>query len=166
MATLKYKEDRYYTTLKTIYLGYRHKWYDVTSSTVPVPYFPKSEISEDVNKLTYKEWRKIILCYFRQVLNYLYDGNTFTLPQQLGSWKLVKVKTLGVDSFKSKKSKKLIYCKNLHTYGYKPRIMWLKRKSWFLYSTFYKFNFAKTAWMEVKRRLFEDGSTILNLDDR
>ncbi len=166
MPIQRYKENKYYTTLNSIYLGYRYRWYDVTSSTIPVPYFPKSEISTHENKLGYKQWRKIILCYFRQILNYLYEGNTFELPQQLGSIKLIKTNIPNVNKIKTIEAGKPIFYKSLHTYGYKPRVIWIKRGSRFLYSSFYKFNFTRKAWSIVSQRLLKDGSDILKLNDR
>lgn len=166
MLTRKYKEDKYYVTLKSIYLGYRYKWYDVTSNTVPVPYFSKNEISTHEYKLTYKQWRKIIVCYFKEVFNYLYEGGTFVFPQALGTLTLTKTKTLGVNKRQTKLENKVVYFKNLHTYGYKPRIVWGKRGSWFTYGSFYKFNFTKNAWICLMERLKKDGSDILKLNDK
>ena len=156
---------RYFLTLSDVYLGYRYKYYDISSNTVPNPYFNKNEISDNEYKLTYKQWKAVILCYLRNILLYLLDGNDFKIPNKLGVWSLVKTKRLAINKYESKKQGKPIVCKNLHTYGYKPKILWYSSKADFKYKVFYYFNFVRPILSKLWYYYKDDGSQILKLKD-
>lgn len=101
----KSHNDRYkYISNKELYLGYRYKWYDATSNTVPKPYFPKKEISNHQYKLSFKEWNTIVDCYIEVLLEYLREGNLYTIPQGLGLLRLVKYKSRYIDYHKGRKA--------------------------------------------------------------
>jgi hypothetical protein len=157
--------SRYFATLKHVYLGYRYKYYDVSSNTVPIPYFSKSEISEHEYKLTYSQWKKIIVCYLKNIYLYILDGNDFKIPAQLGVWSLVKTKRIAVNRMESVKQKKAVAGKNLHTYGYKPKLLWLSSKADFKFKSYYYFNFVKPIFSKLWHYYKEDGSQILKLKD-
>lgn len=157
-------------TLKDIYLGYPYKYYDHLSNTIPNPYFPKHEISDHKYKISYKEWKKVVLEYFNILLEYLLTGKNFEIPNQLGLFRLMKYKPLKrkVDFKRTKEiygeenkslpkgEKKLIYHMNHHTNGYDPILVWERRD--------YKFPF-KWHWrFDLSRKNFKKVSDILKKD--
>lgn len=160
-----YKSKGYFKELKDIYLGYTHKWMDITSNTVPIPYFSRKEISNHEYKLTFKQWKTIIQCYLKNVYEYIVDGNVFPLPNNMGNISITKTKRKLIDRKKTVKENKLVAVKLLSTYSYKPRIYWNVSRSEMKNKSFYKLILVRTRWSELMDRYKEDGSQILKLKD-
>lgn len=104
METRSHNDKYKFVSNKELYLGYRYKWYDTTSNTVPKPYFSKKDISEHKYKLTFKEWNEIVDCYIDVVLEYVREGNLYTIPHGLGLLGLVKYKSRYIDYHKGRKA--------------------------------------------------------------
>lgn len=149
-------------TLSDFYLKYPYKYYDVHSNTVPVPYFPKEEITEHKHTLTMAQWKKIILVYFKYVFRYLLTGNRFKLGNNLGYFQIRKYKPKPSDNIDYKilrETGKLVPYKNAHTSGYKPLIKWdrsyndgVKLK----YKNHWNFKLTRSKWKEISAFLFKN----------
>lgn len=83
--------------LPDIYLKYPYKTYDVTSSTIPYPYFPKEEITNEELTLSYKEWMELIQDYFALVRTEMASGKTFDIPNKLGHIAPIKYRRKGIN---------------------------------------------------------------------
>lgn len=81
-----------FRTVKDLYLFYRYKYYDSSSSTVPVPYFPKKDISTHEYKLTYKQWKSVVKVYFEVAIESMLTGDEFKIPFTMGRLYLAKIK--------------------------------------------------------------------------
>jgi hypothetical protein len=160
-----YKGTGFFRELKDIYLGYRYKWMDVTSKTIPVPYFSRKEISDHEFKMTYQEWKKVIVCYLKNVFEYIVDGNTFPVPHKLGYLYLTKTKRKLIDRKKTGSEGKLVAKRLLHTYNYKPRVCWNTSRCDMPYKTLYKCKLVRTLWSKLMESYVEDGSQIMKLKD-
>lgn len=160
-----YNSKNFFMDLKDVYLGYTHKWMDVNSKTIPIPYFSRKEISEHEYKLTYSQWKKIIDCYIKNVFDYIFDGNTFPIPHGLGSFSITKTKRKLINRKQTSKQGKLVAVKLLTTYNYKPRICWNTAKLPITNKNFYKFILVRPLWSKVMEMYKEDGSQILKLKD-
>ncbi len=164
-------------TLKELYLQYEYKAYDIHSKSVPVPYFPKTEITDHKFTLTYKEWRKIIMTYIKYCILYLIDGNLFKIPDQLGTWRLLKrkckkrrvdlpttIKRFGeINKTLPKGFKKKVYFHNHHTRGYTPYLKWLRREERLKYKWHWRFNLSRSNWSTISNKLLKDASYINKL---
>lgn len=160
-----YTGKTYFKDLKDVYLGYSHKWMDVKSNTIPVPYFSRKEISNHEFKLSYKEWKVIIESYLKNLFLYIFDGNVFPIPHGLGFLSLTKTKRKMIDRKASAKVKSPVARKMLHTYGHKPRLYWNTKRSDLRYKSFYKFLLVRPLWSKMMDLYEEDGSQILKLKD-
>lgn len=78
-------------TLETLYKHYPHRTPgNANPNTVPVPYIPKDQISTHEWALTYKDWLKVVKCYFKWLVRYLVQGYSYTVPQGFGTFTLEK----------------------------------------------------------------------------
>lgn len=166
-------------TLKEIYLEYDYKYYDVTSSTVPIPYFPKKEIKEHKYSLTYKEWKKVVLVYLKYLVLYLMSGKCFDIPFHMGhlclkKWKPAKKKidirkTMNkygeINKTLPKGEKKVVYHNNYHTRGYSPLLKWVRDQKKFPYKWHWRFGLSRKNWELISKELMEDSSMINRLID-
>lgn len=117
----KCKDRKKYITLMDLYLFYRYKWYDINSSTVPTPYFPKSEISEHAYKLSKQEWLIIVSTYIEALYQHLLQGYDYQLPLGLGNFSFRKVK-IARDRNENPYSEFIVrWCD-----GYFPKLVWNK----------------------------------------
>lgn len=165
-----YKAD--HITLRHLYLMYDYKWYDIYSSTVPVPYFPKSEISDHVYKLSFKEWKRIIVSYLKYLLLYLLAGSLFKIPSQLGRLCFRKKKSNGrrvdigrttrefgeINRTLPKEKRKFAYFNNHHTAGYTPYIKWLRDTEKLKYKWHWRFNISKRMWKKISNEIMKNPS--------
>jgi hypothetical protein len=150
-------------TLRELYLGYSLKTRDIESKTIPVPYFPKSEITTHKHSLTYKEWKRIILIYFKHLVFYLMEtGFSYKIPSRLGLLQIRKYKSKKIPDWGKTKEVygttkvKPIYYKNTHTSGYRPIIKWYRsgQEAKFKYKWYWRFNFTPKSWSTVSKAIF------------
>lgn len=151
--------------LPDIYLKYPHKTYDVTSSTVPYPYFPKEEITDNELSLTYKEWRAIIDDYFTLVRSEMAHGKTFDIPNNLGHIAPVKYRRKGInksiDWLATNKAGSVRYRKNSDIFSrWATSFMWRKWEK-FKFKVIWKLKVSKLTFREMGQAIRKDPS-ILN----
>jgi len=160
--------------MKELYLQYEYKTYDIHSKSVPVPYFPKHEITDHNFTLTYKEWRRIVMCYIKHLLAYLIEGHLFKIPVQLGTWQLLKrkcrrrrvdivntIKRFGeINKTLEPGKKKLVYFNNHHTGGHTPYFKWLRREEKLKYKWHWRFNLCNLNWTIISGRMLKDAAYI------
>jgi hypothetical protein len=158
---------------KELYLEYPDKTYDVTSSTVPCPYFPKDQLTDNKYSLTYGEWKKIVVCYFKYVLQYLLTGKPFNIPGRLGIFQLKKYKPKRkpVDWKRTNekygewnaenKEKKFVYHTNRHTQGYQPLIKWYRSECKFPFQWHWRFKWSDGVRKYISKEIDKD-ITIIN----
>lgn len=116
-----------YRTLLDLYKFYRYKTYNIDSSTVPIPYFPKSEISTHPYALTYKKWREVVNVYIEVVLEELTNGFDYKIPHGMGNLFLYKVPLTVVNGeIRNPKYTKII---NKYLDGWIIKLRWNKRLS-------------------------------------
>lgn len=95
-------------------------------------YYIADKQENDLYYVTYKEYRKIISDYFKQVLENMYKGYTFYIPFGLGKTYIIKKKIgIEVDSLTpdwnlTNKYGKLVYHLNEHSNGYRYNFKWDK----------------------------------------
>lgn len=161
-------------TLRELYLGYSFKFRDVTSKTISVPYFKKSEISNHKYKLTYKEWKNIIVCFFKYLSLYLLTGLEYKIPSRLGKLQLRKIRSKKVpdwnktrEVYGTTKGVTPIYHKNLHTNGFRPLIKWYRQgqNGKFKYKWYWRFNFTKKTWKSLSNNIFNKFSIMNNIQE-
>jgi len=164
-------------TLKDLYLNYDYKWYDVNSTTIPVPYFNKKEIVEHDYTLSYKEWKNVIMVYFKYVMLYLISGKCFVIPNFLGDLCLKKWKPKGrrinlyateqkygeYNKTVEKEDRKYIYHNNYHTGGYCPLLKWVRDRKQFAYKWHWRFDLTPHNWKFISKNLMKDASMINRL---
>ena len=162
--------------IRNIYLHYRYKWYDVNSKTVPVPYFPKDQISEHEYKLKCTDWNNVLRIYFKEVIEELIAGKIVYMGK-LGALILLKRKSIAKENkhkikqeYHKSETKEVVkyYYTNLHTGGYSPYIKWIRnqRSGCLLkHKEYYKFNFLDTVWEVVSKRFHKEPHLINNLKD-
>lgn len=157
-------------TLRDIYLQYPYKCIDPNLKGVPIPYVKKSDISTHNDKLTFKEWKTIITIYLKHLFFYLIkSGLPYKLPHQMGRLQIRKRKCLRrTNWYRSKKIDKdfniIVNHKNLHTFGYSPRIKWYRKGINMKYKGLWKFNFLRgkgSVWETFSKELFKD-KTLIN----
>lgn len=157
-------------TLRELYLGYPYKYRDITSSTVPIPYFPKEEITEHKYSLTFKEWKRIIKIYLKHVVIYLLTGFKYKLSSRLGFLQMRKAKSKKIPDwgktrkrYGTTKGVKPLYHKNIHTQGYRPIIKWYRegQNAKFKYKWYWRFNFLDKQWKWISDQIFNN-LTIMN----
>lgn len=151
----EYRKD---TCLPDIYLYYKYKTRNQIGNTVPLPYFPKSEITDHKFSLTYPEWRRIITIYTKILTEELFNGFSVEMPNKLGTLSLVKVKTSSVDykrtnkyigNQKGKEDKEFIFHDNLITAGYRLILKWQRRRA-MDYTNIWKFRIPMRTFRKLK----------------
>ena len=110
-----------YISLIELYLHYRYKWYNINSNTIPIPYFPKTEISEHKYKLSKQEWVKIIYAYVDLLIELIIQGETIQLPLGLGYLQMIKRK-VKYDRLEGDYARFIMDRLD----GYSPKVTWLK----------------------------------------
>ena len=174
MTQMKTLNTSQRVTLRELYLGYEFKYRDIESSTVPIPYFPKSEITETKYSLTFKQWKKIILIYFKHIVMYLITtGSRFKIPSRLGIFQMKKYRTKNSPDWAKTRvvygttRVKPIMFKNTHTQGYKPIIVWLRQgqNGKFKYKWYWRFTLTKKSWKKVSDTIFNKLTTINKLQE-
>lgn len=153
--------------LQEIYLEYTYKTRDLDSNTIPRYYFPKSEITDHKYSLTYKEWSDVLKVLFKNILLYLLTGKKYKLPHRMGEIFLAKIKGGGIDWIKSKKLKKAVFHKNLHTNGFRPKVIWDRKKGKCIFKNrwLWKFNLTKSAWRIISQAIENNFNIMNNLTD-
>jgi hypothetical protein len=143
------KYDKFYTdrnekmTLKHFYQEYPYKKRECPTC---LPYIADSEISNHSFALTYFEWQKIIMLYFKYLILFLLSGQVYRFSSKIGELQLIKWKpkkrkvdiysTLSsiMKKYKISKQEAAAYYKehkeeaktysNRHLDGYKWRVIW------------------------------------------
>jgi len=152
-------------TLKDMYLQYPYKNRDITSNTVPQPYFPKDQIVCDHKySLTYKEWKNILGIFFKHVMNALAQGFEYKFPYEQGRIGLRKVKGGGVDFQKTTKGNVKKF-KNLHLRGWRFLIKWYRYKNKLQYKWVWRIRLTKHAWSYINEIFKNSPREINNLSD-
>ena len=171
-----YKDKVKFITLKDLYLGYRHKWYDVNSSTVPIPYFNPNEVSNHEYALSYKEWKNYLQVYFNTILEHLREGNQFIMPHGLGTLKLIKFKSKYIDYIAGRKALEegklekgtFLRKKNYALDSYSFKLMWYRTNK---HNVKFRNKYLYQIWMPnpTFKKLYywfkEDKSRIYKLSD-
>jgi nucleoid DNA-binding protein len=176
IAMTYYKNKVKYLTLKDLYLGYKYKWYDVESSTVPIPYFSKDEISDHEYALTYKQWKAILTDYFKTVLDHLKEGNRYKMAHGLGTIQLVKYENRHIDFKAGQQAMKegrlekgqFLRKKDYDLDGYAFKLKWFKTKKYgVVFRNKYLFNLwiPNNVYKELHRWFKADKSRIYKLSD-
>jgi nucleoid DNA-binding protein len=113
-----------------IWLDYPYKKYPSNSNTIPLPYFPKTEITDTEYSLEKHEWHEIMDTYFDIVEDYLIQGNLFVIPKGLGSLKIYKTpnkRTSDIPAYRNKlKSIEETKERVFHN-AYSPFLKWDRR---------------------------------------
>jgi nucleoid DNA-binding protein len=157
-------------TLKEIYLKYPHKWRNLKSNTIELPYFPASEITNNEYTLSYQDWKKVINSLLECYKEVLVSGNTLLLPHALGRLNIKKYrpKNPRLDFAHYAKTGEKIYHSNLHTDGYCPILYWNYRHNThakFKYKRHWSVTFVDTFWNNVSKMIQEDSSIIYNFEE-
>lgn len=118
---LKYNRPTKRIVNKHIYLQYPFKTYDVTSNTVPKPYFSKDHITYTDKSVTYQEWREVINRINQKLLEELFLGDELKLPSGLGVIRIEKYKPNKRTDYRSSNE-----IDNWHTDGFCPTLKWYK----------------------------------------
>jgi hypothetical protein len=173
------KSANKHITVSDIYLHHPDKTYDINSSTVPKPYFPASEISDNPNALTYQQFRQIADCYLKHTVDHIKTGRSFEIPAKLGTLQLrkYKKKKSPID-FKSTKEvygevnetlpageKKLIRFKNRHTNRRIPVIKWYRKHRKFAFQWHWRIRLSKYAWKQISKELRSNAAAINRLNE-
>ena len=152
-----------FTTLKDIYAKYRYKWYDITSTTVPMyPYIPKEEISNHQYKLSKKEWVKLINIYFEVFIDMLMEGDQIRLPHGLGDMRLCKRIITSRNPCIAKEN--LVYT-NSSTMNYALHTLWHRKKAMFRYKHYYKFRIVDSRLHTMYKRIRKNPLMLYNLNN-
>lgn len=77
------------TTLYDFYTFYSYKPFP-KENTIPRPYYNKSEYTNNKFTLPMVEWKTIIEIYLNNLEEYLLNGNSFQIPNNIGQLKLYK----------------------------------------------------------------------------
>lgn len=143
-------------TLEDIYKSYRYKKRDIEGTTVWPPYVKKEDESDHIYALTYRQWYKVIECYFQVVVEKMIQGYAFDMPYRLG-----KIKLLRADGKKTRGGRLF---RNLHTKGFYPMVAWFRhREADFKRKRWYKFNFSrKIVWKKISQHLHANPELIYN----
>jgi len=113
--------------LQDLYLLYPHKTREIIGNTVPLPYFPKSEITDNQYSLKFKDWKRFIQIYLSNVKEFLYTGKKFYIPQRLGVFQIRKLKYRGNSYSHYRKTGEWKKMNNDHMRGYIPILRWDRR---------------------------------------
>lgn len=117
-------------TLVDIYRTYEHKK-NIKSSkgTVPTPFIPHSECTDNKLSADWHEWEKIIALYIEKLKFHLEEGNSIDLGSRLGEFHLIKAKAHNgfTDFKKSKEAGKVIKFKNNTADGHYILASWARR---------------------------------------
>lgn len=146
-----------YICASDFYLQYPYKTRTVTGNTVPIPYFPKEQISDHKHALTYKEYKRILEVYFEILIEKLFTGTILLLPFFLGKMYLLRTKYKKVNYKKTKEiygsqkgleEQKFIYHKDLMLNNERLLLKWERKNSRFPNSLYWKF--------QITRGLYND----------
>ena len=134
--------------LSDIYLKYPHKKYDITSSTIPFPYFPKEEITNTELSYTYKEWNELVQDYLKIIRSEMATGKTFVIPSNLGKVVALKYRRKGfaksVDWSKSNDGE-IVYRKNSDIFSkWATTFRWRKWDNRFKFKNIWKLKLARS----------------------
>jgi len=145
-----------------LYMRYRYLYRDVNSNKVFQPYVPKERISNHPFKLTIAQWRDILRTYMDVLAEKLMTGRPVKLPWSLGTIRLCRYKPVNNKPWYDGK----IY-HNWHTDGWRPVLIWYKKKSAnFKYKFIYRMVLPGRIWDKIKSSLIEDSSLIYKLPDK
>jgi len=151
-------------TLADLYLNYPDKKY--IEGTIPRPYFPKTECTNNKYSLNYKQWSEIVYCYFFYVKEFLFSGNIFTIPNMLGTLQFKKYRSNSKINWKETKlQEKRIYFKNLKTSGYTAVLKWKKNKQGFSTAGFWRVRPNATFKKEWFNHFQDNPNTLLNFSE-
>jgi hypothetical protein len=78
-----------------------------------------------------------------------------------------KVKSEGINWVESKKQKKKVTYKNKHTDGFRPKVIWDRKKGKCIFTNrwIWKFNLTKTAWKFISKSIDNDFTIMNRLTD-
>lgn len=159
--TLKNKKLKDYVGKEEIFQGYRYKQRRITinpstgKQLVWQPYIKKKESSSHAFALTFDKWSDIIDDYFQVMADLCMEGHDIQLPKNLGIVRLVRKKE------KPKVRNNKIF-RNLHTFGFKPRVVWhRKQEARFYHKFWFGFNFSRQKiWKRISKLLYAKPETI------
>lgn len=170
-----YRDNNKWITLHELYLLYPHKWRDLTSNTVALPYFAKDEISEHEYKMSYQEWKKALKCYYKHVMEYMIEGNVYKLPYNLGYFRLKKIRQpvasyvrwkKEIESGKRTVEDGLMTTLIPETGGYFPYLHWDRTNRsgvYFKFKSLYKVRIMPKTYFKLWNRIVKDRSILYNL---
>lgn len=157
------KSDRKKITLQDIYLLYPYKTRKIVGKTVPVPYFPKSEITEHEYSKEYKEWKRCIEILLKNLRLYLLTGMKYRIPNRMGNLQIRKCKSAGLSFAHYRKTGEWKKMDNRQWKGYRPLLKWDRNApdgTALKFKRAWAFDFTDTAWGEVMSILNKDFSYI------
>ncbi len=167
-------------TLFDLYLRYSYK-YRNPRKNMGHYHFPLAEITRHKHSLEFKDWKKIVKCYFKHLYEYLKSGRSFKLPQSLGYLQLCKSKSARV--FRDFEAGKELMAKGelqkgefvkIRRYffnGYYPVLVWHKRHlpdSRFQNKEYLKVTLTSSVWKQYWKELRnpETAHLLYNLNDK
>lgn len=147
------------TTLIDFFLKYPHKDKpDV--NYVSLPYFPKTEISNHKYKMTYKDYKALMVCYFKYVTDYLLRGDDYLIPSRLGKLFLLKYK---IEDIGNKKSFYNGFINNIHSNNFRVIVRWEHTKYPVPLGKYWKLSTVKTFNEKLFKWLTGDITNINNI---
>lgn len=132
LNTVKMYQPFKQVTLEAMYTYYPHKTMEITKSgTVPLPYIAKKDMSTHEWKLTYQQWKTVLMCYFKHLVRYFVLGYVYKIPYGLGFLSIQKKRINSRQYFFLKKNPVPGYRKTYdHSVdGYKLFLHWDKDKT-------------------------------------
>lgn len=151
-----------YVGLAQLYQFYPHKWMELNTKTVPVPYVKKEELSSHEYRLTYKQWKQVLAAYFKHLIRYMLKGYEYEIPHGMGKFSIRKdrrpIRVKKEDGGYGKKY-------NHATEGYSVFLMWQKRHKnvKFPFKTMYHVRMIHTIYSGIMRAITMDRSILYRL---
>lgn len=149
-----------------MFLTYRYKKQDIRYNpksgkmSVFQPYIKKEDASTHRYALTFIQWQEIVITYWTIVIEHLVKGILYKFPRELGYLEMCKVRSKNA----SRRGQKLF--RNLHTMGYRPKIVWWKNRANLPTKYWYIFNISrKKQWRWVSEFFMKNPSAIFKLQD-
>ena len=144
---------------KDFFLRYPHKCKELNpeSKTVPLPYFPSSEVDcEHPYALDYKEYKTILQSYFTKVFHFLRTGHIYKMYSRLGYLEFFRFSGATVDNEVMRTRKKRFRTQRNHINDDVVAVRWNKKKSSrFKYNKFWIVHLTKTAWVHAIKNYYE-----------
>lgn len=157
----RYERNR--IVLDDLYLMYPHKTRDIHSKTVPFPYFPKDQITNNKYSLTAKEWKEVIHAYLRNMELYLHTGKKFKLGARMGNIQIRKAKHSGKSYVAYRETGIWKKMNNEHVKGYRPLLKWDVNKiddCPLKFKRIWTIRFTKSPWKRLMAKIESNFSMI------